>query len=181
MEEQSVNENILQTININELSIEVENLKKEIDNHIQSNQTLLSTVNELNCDIIDKNIKIQELEEEIQRLENESEAFDKLIGYSPNMTYEDKLKLNEESEKELEQAEMNLDLSTKRIYENDIEREDRLIDCALGINELQFEVSEIFQILKKNIDSDKYDEYKKHKRNFYGMIEKKKDKKLKIR
>ena len=56
MEEQSVNENILQTININELSIEVENLKKEIDNHIQSNQTLLSTVNELNCDIIDKNI-----------------------------------------------------------------------------------------------------------------------------
>jgi hypothetical protein len=132
---------------------------------------LQQTIQELNKIIHQKNIEILEKDEHIANLENEINSFNELMGYSPDMTHDEKLKYNEDCEKELEEAELSLDESTKRAYENDMEREDRMIECALEINELQFEVAEIFKTIKTNIDESKYEEYKKYKRSFYAMLD----------
>ena len=52
-----------------------------------------------------------------------------------------------------------------------MEKEDRLVECALMINQLQFEVSELFLTIKNNLPEDKIEEYKKQKRNLYKMID----------
>jgi hypothetical protein len=140
-------------------------------NNEVSMEELQQTIYELQNIIFQKDVEILEKDEEISFLKNESIAMDKLLGYEPNMSYDEKVKYNEEAEKELEEAELNLDISTKRKYDSDMEKEDRLIECALGINELQFDVAELFKTLKTNIDNTKYEEYKKHKRAFYAMID----------
>ncbi len=132
---------------------------------------LIRKIDELENLLFQKDVEILERDEEISCLKCEIKAFDNLMGYDPNMSYDDKVKYNEECEKELENAETNLDLSTKRTYQSDMEKEDRMIDCALEINELQFEVSELFKSLKINIDETIHEEYKKHKRAFYRLID----------
>jgi hypothetical protein len=56
----------------------------------------------------------------------------------------------------------------------EVEAEERMVEIALEMNELHFECSEIFHIIKKGLGaplSEKdYQEYKKHKRNFYSII-----------
>jgi hypothetical protein len=134
-------------------------------------EKLQQTIQDLNKIIHQKNVEILEKDELISNLENEISSINELMGYSPDMTYEEKIKFHEECEKDLEEAELSLDESTKRAYENDMEREDRMIECALEINELQFEVSEIFKTLKSCINKNKHEDYKKYKRNFYAMLD----------
>ena len=137
-----------------------ESVIKESSTEIEK---LQQTIQDLNKIIHQKNVEILEKDELISNLENEISSINELMGYSPDMTYDEKIKFHEECEKDLEEAELSLDESTKRAYENDMDREDRMIECALEINELQFEVSEIFKTLKSCLNENKYDDYKKYK------------------
>jgi hypothetical protein len=108
-------------------------------------------------------------------LKAENEGYNRLMGYTSEMSYEEKLKYNKDREKEEEDLANSLEEnSLKREYLAEVEAEERMVDIALEMNELHFECSEIFHIIKKGLGaplSEKdYQEYKKHKRNFYSII-----------
>ena len=91
------------------------------------------------------------------------------------MTYEEKLKHNQDKEREQKEIENALEEnSVKREYLAEIENEERMVDIALEMNELHFECSELFKIIKKglggHLSEEEYIDYKKHKRNFYSII-----------
>jgi len=46
-----------------------------------------------------------------------------------------------------------------------------MIELALEINRLQFEIGELFVDIKNNIKTDKYDEFKKSKKYWNQLIE----------
>lgn len=113
--------------------------------------------------------------EKTSYLKAENEGYNRLMGYTDNMSYEEKLKYNKDREKEEEDLANSLEEnSLKREYLAEVEAEERMVDIALEMNELHFECSEIFHIIKKGLGaplSEKdYQEYKKHKRNFYSII-----------
>ncbi len=108
-------------------------------------------------------------------LKAENEGYNRLMGYTDNMTYEEKLKYNKDKEKDQEDLKNSLEEnSLKREYLAEVEAEERMVDIALEMNELHFECSEIFHIIKKGLGAPlsekEYQEYKKHKRNFYSII-----------
>ena len=147
------------------------NLQQIIDS-LQTN--LLEANNIINSQVglvREKEMEIFNLKEQIDFVMQENASYDKLMGYSPHMTYQDKLKLNEDSERELERAKTCLDDESLKEYELAVEREDRLIDCALEQNQLQFEISEMFKQIKEYIGEEDYEEYKKYKRSYYTMID----------
>jgi hypothetical protein len=113
--------------------------------------------------------------EKVSYLKAENEGYDRLMGYTSEMSYEEKLKYNKDMEKEEENLINSLEEnSLKREYMAEVEAEERMVEIALEMNELHFECSEIFHIIKKGLGaplSEKdYQEYKKHKRNFYSII-----------
>lgn len=108
-------------------------------------------------------------------LKAENEGYNRLMGYRNDMTYEEKLKHNQEKEREQRDIENSLEEnSVKREYLAEIENEERMVDIALEMNELHFESSELFKVIKKglggHLSEEEYIEYKKHKRNFYSLI-----------
>lgn len=108
-------------------------------------------------------------------LKAENEGYNRLMGYKNDMTYEEKLKHNQEKEREQKEIENSLEEnSVKREYLAEIENEERMVDIALEMNELHFECSELFKVIKKglggHLSENEYIEYKKHKRNFYSLI-----------
>ena len=104
-------------------------------------------------------------------LQLQNDEYDKLMGYKQEMTYADKLKHNETSENELKQAEDSMDEnSVKREYLEETEIGDRMVDIALQMNQLHFDCAEVFHPIKRGLSEIEYETYKKHKRNFYGMV-----------
>ena len=134
-----------------------------------------------------KDMSRQQLIEEIKDLEGrlltaternellilQNNQYDSLMGYREGMTYEEKLKHNMDSEKELRDVEDSLEEnSMTREYLEETEIGDRMVDVALEINQLQFDCSEVFHPLKEGLkeDSEEYRQYKRHKNNFYAFI-----------
>ena len=150
---------------------EILNLQQIIDN-LQG--TILEANNVIHSQmsiIKEKDVELFTMREQLDFVLQENASYDKLMGYSPNMTYQDKLRLNEESEKELERAKNCLDSDSLKEYETAVEKEDRLIDCALEQNQLQFEIAELFKQIKEFAGDESYEEYKKYKRNFYTIVD----------
>ena len=147
------------------------NLQQTIDT-LQT--TILEANNVINSQmtiIKEKDVELFTMREQLEFVLQENASYDMLMGYSPNMTYSEKLKLNEDSERELERAKNCLDSATLKEYESAIEKEDRLIDCALEQNQLQFEISELFKNIKRSVREESYEDYKKYKRSFYTLID----------
>lgn len=132
---------------------------------------LLNVIKNLEKTNVEKDIKIFDLNERVNALIEENKSYDNLMGYTGDMTMEDKVRHNEECKKEIEEAEATLDEETKKEYYSDLEKEDMLVEYALQINQLQFETSELFHEMKDKVEEKDYQEYKKYKRNFYAMIE----------
>ena len=120
-----------------------------------------------------KNLQAQLLTqtEKSTLLQLQNDEYDKLMGYSQEMTYEDKLKHNQNSENELKNTEDSMDEnSVKREYLEETEIGDRMVDIALEMNQLHFDCAEVFHPIKQNLNEKEYETYKKHKRNFYAMV-----------
>ena len=74
------------------------NLQQIIDN-LQG--TILEANNVIHSQmsiIKEKDVELFTMREQLDFVLQENASYDKLMGYSPNMTYQDKLRLNEESE-----------------------------------------------------------------------------------
>ena len=120
-----------------------------------------------------KNLQAQLLTqtERSDALQLQNEEYDKLMGYKQGMTYDDKVKHNQDSENNLKDAEDSLDEnSIKREYLEETEIGDRMVDIALEMNQLHFDCGEVFHPIKEGLSEHEYEVYKKHKRNFYAMI-----------
>ncbi len=109
--------------------------------------------------------------EKTNLLQLQNDEYDKLMGYKQGMSYEDKVKHNENSEADLKNAEDSMDEnSVKREYLEETEIGDRMVDIALEMNQLHFDCAEVFHPIKEGLTDHEYEVYKKHKRNFYGMV-----------
>jgi len=120
-----------------------------------------------------KNLQAQLLTqtEKTSLLQLQNDEYDKLMGYTQGMSYEDKVKHNQESENDLKNAEDSMDEnSVKREYLEETEIGDRMVDIALEMNQLHFDCAEVFHPIKEGLTDHEYEVYKKHKRNFYGMV-----------
>jgi len=120
-----------------------------------------------------KNLQAQLLTqtEKTSLLQLQIDEYDKLMGYKQGMTYDDKVKHNQDSENNLKDAEDSLDEnSIKREYLEETEIGDRMVDIALEMNQLHFDCAEVFHPIKEGLTDHEYEVYKKHKRNFYGMV-----------
>ena len=145
--------------------------KIEMTEETQTTENYKDKIKNLEKSIKEKDIEIFELNEKIDNLKNEQTNYDKLIGFDSSMTSQEKINSSKESQKRLEEALTHLDEDQLKEYQSDMEKEDRLVECALMINQLQFEVSELFLTIKNNLPEDKIEEYKKQKRNLYKMID----------
>lgn len=128
------------------------------------------TINQLKNDLDIKNNLINDLKQKLSNIETENYALDKIMGYE-NMTLEEKLIHQKESQKEENELLLSAEASAIKDYESDIEKEDRMVELALEINRLQFEIGELFTNIKTNIKTDKYDEYKKNKKYWHNFID----------
>jgi hypothetical protein len=134
----------------------------------QSKEELIERIKDLETQLLIET-------EKSSYLKAENEGYNRLMGYKNDMTYEEKIKHNQEKEKEQRDLENALEEnSVKREYLAEIENEERMVDIALEMNELHFECSELFKIIKKglggHLSEEEYIDYKKHKRNFYSII-----------
>lgn len=134
----------------------------------QSKEELIERIKDLETQLLIET-------EKSSYLKAENEGYNRLMGYKNDMTYEEKLKHNQDKEKEQRDIENALEEnSVKREYLAEIENEERMVDIALEMNELHFECSEIFKVIKKglggHLSENEYIDYKKHKRNFYSII-----------
>ena len=134
----------------------------------QSKEELIERIKDLETQLLIET-------EKSSYLKAENEGYNRLMGYKNDMTYEEKLKHNQDKEREQKEIENALEEnSVKREYLAEIENEERMVDIALEMNELHFECSELFKIIKKglggHLSEEEYIDYKKHKRNFYSII-----------
>ena len=135
---------------------------------IKSKEELIERIKDLETQLLIET-------EKSSYLKAENEGYNRLMGYKNDMTYEEKLKHNQDKEREQKEIENALEEnSVKREYLAEIENEERMVDIALEMNELHFECSELFKIIKMglggHLSEEEYIDYKKHKRNFYSII-----------
>ena len=120
-----------------------------------------------------KNLQAQLLTqtEKTNLLQLQNDEYDKLMGYKQGMSYEDKVKHNEDCENDIKNTEDSMDEnSVKREYLEETEIGDRMVDIALEMNQLHFDCAEVFHPIKEGLSETEYEVYKKHKRNFYAMV-----------
>ena len=112
---------------------------------IKSKEELIERIKDLETQLLIET-------EKSSYLKAENEGYNRLMGYKNDMTYEEKLKHNQEKEREQKEIENALEEnSVKREYLAEIENEERMVDIALEMNELHFECSELFKIIKKGL------------------------------
>ena len=111
--------------------------------------------------------KIKDLEEKIEELESDKEYYTFLYEKEPEEIEEDTENTETDLETDIEYASSDI----RKEVENDIEREDKLINLGLEISRLQFEISELFHLLKKDLTDVEYERYKTEKRSYYKLIE----------
>ena len=111
--------------------------------------------------------KIKELEDKIDELESDKEYYTFLYEKEPEEIEEDTENTETDLETDIEYASSDI----RKEVENDIEKEDKLINLGLEISRLQFEISELFHLLKKDITDIEYERYKIEKRSYYKLIE----------
>lgn len=121
-------------------------------------ENLHLTIEKLNKIIKDQEDKIDELEAEKEAYqffcrEEESDDVPGEPSDEPNI--------------HLENADID-DASSE--IRKDIEKEDRIINLGLEISRLQFEVSELFHVIKRDLTENEYERYKMEKRSFHKMV-----------
>jgi hypothetical protein len=140
-------------------------------------------IQELINDNKKKDIELFELQEKLDYKTKELKEYENILCFhsSDSDDEDDSLKdLNslkeKENEKEYENILNNCSEEIREEYNEDIERENDIIEMALEINQLQFEIHEHFckikeYILKDDNREEKYEKYKNFKRDFLKIID----------
>lgn len=144
-------------------------------NQTDNDFKLNNYIRQLESTIKEKNVEIFSLNEKLEDKVNEIKAYDKMFGFTEEMTLRDKKRHSAKCDKEerkIKDIVKDLDQSLRDEYEQDLINEEDIVDLALTQNQLQFEISELFQSIKNNLKSeDKYEQYKQYKRDFLKVID----------
>jgi hypothetical protein len=143
-------------------------------NTMPDNSPLVVTVKKLENIIKEKNVEIFSLNEKIQEKNQELKVYDKIMGFTDEMTIRDKKKHTQKSEKEekkIKDIVKDLDPSLQEEYEQDLINEEDIVDLALQQNQLQFEINETFNEIKQNLQDNNIDLYKQYKRDLLKVID----------
>ena len=138
-------------------------------------------IQELINDNKKKDIELFELQEKLDYKTKQLLEYENILCFHSSDDEDDSLKdLNsvkeKENEKEYENILNNCSEEIREEYNEDIERENDIIEMALEINQLQFEIHEHFckikeYILKDDNREEKYEKYKNFKRDFLKIID----------
>jgi len=111
------------------------------------------------------------LKEKIEELVNEIKEYDDIFGFNEEMSIKEKKKQNDKMNKE----EMRIiKISEKTIqdeYEKDMLNTDDMVDLSIQQQSLQYEIHELFDTIKNNINQDKLAKFKQAKIDFYKCID----------
>jgi len=124
-----------------------------------------------------KDIELFELQEKLDYKTKQLLEYENILCFHSSDDEDDSLKeINNIKEKEYENILNNCSEEIREEYNEDIERENDIIEMALEINQLQFEIHEHFckikeYILKDDNREDKYEKYKNFKRDFLKIID----------
>ena len=145
--------------------------------------SILEYVEELIYTNKEKDIQLFELQEKLDYKTKELKEYENILCFhSSDSEDEESLLLNKDvkenntDEKEFENILNNCSEEIREEYNEDIERENDIIEMALEINQLQFEIHEHFckikeYILKDDNKEEKYEKYKNFKRDFLKIID----------
>lgn len=138
-------------------------------------------IQELINDNKKKDIELFELQEKLDYKTKQLLEYENILCFHSSDDEDDSLKeinsiKEREDEKEYEKILNNCSEEIREEYNEDIERENDIIEMALEINQLQFEIHEHFckikeYILKDDNREEKYEKYKNFKRDFLKIID----------
>jgi len=129
------------------------------DQQVNSEPTLpQDEIENLHQTIEKLNKIIKEQEDKIDELESEKEAY--------NFFYREEEPDEFVQDNDFEDASSEI----RKDIEDNIEKEDKIINLGLDISRLQFEVSELFHLIKRDLTENEYERYKMEKRNFYKTV-----------
>ena len=138
-------------------------------------------IQELINDNKKKDIELFELQEKLDYKTKELHEYENILCFHSSDDEDDSLReinsiKEKEDEKEYENILNNCSEEIREEYNEDIERENDIIEMALEINQLQFEIHEHFckikeYILKDDNREEKYEKYKNFKRDFLKIID----------
>jgi hypothetical protein len=117
-----------------------------------------------------KNEDTNNLYARIEELEFNQKSYDILLGYTEDMSFDEKCNINEKIKLEEETILSNLSEQEKEEYDNNINKEHRMIFLGIEISRLQFEINELFQNIKEDLNEDAYIIYKNEKKAFLNSI-----------
>jgi hypothetical protein len=117
-----------------------------------------------------KNEAMNALYERIEDLEFNQKSYDMILGYTDEMSLDEKCNINEKTKIGEDEFLSNLSEQEKEEYDNSMKKENRMVFLGLEISRLQFEISELFQAIKEDISEEEYVKYKSEKRNFLNSI-----------
>jgi len=129
-------------------------------------------IQELINDNKKKDIELFELQEKLDYKTKELHEYENILCFHSSDDEEDIIN----NEKEVENILNNCSKEIREEYNEDIERENDIIEMALEINQLQFEIHEHFckikeYILKDDNREEKYEKYKNFKRDYLKIID----------
>lgn len=153
----------------------IKELKGVNNETLQQDLITISTyINKLQFELKSKDMEIFNIQESLDSKNREMREYDKLLGYSTNMTMKEKKQHSKKcnkNQKKIDEIAKNLDPVLKEEYDHDIKIENDIIDLALQQNELQFEVHEHFLQIKSFLKEQNYDIYKTFKRELLRQID----------
>lgn len=119
----------------------------------------------------ENDIKLFIQQEKIEYLESEIKDYDEIFGFSEDMSLKEKKKQNDKMNKEEKNILKLSDKSVQEQYEKDMQDADDMVDLSLHQQSMHYEIHEIFENIKQNIQVDKKAKFKQAKVDFYKCID----------
>lgn len=119
----------------------------------------------------ENDIKLFMQQEKIEYLESEIKDYDEIFGFSEEMSLKEKKKQNDKMNKEEKNILKSSDKSVQEQYEKDMQDADDMVDLSLHQQSMHYEIHEIFENIKQNIQVDKKAKFKQAKVDFYKCID----------
>jgi len=119
----------------------------------------------------ENDIKLFMQQEKIEYLENEIKDYDEIFGFSEEMSLKEKKKQNDKMNKEEKNILKSSDKSVQEQYEKDMQDADDMVDLSIQQQSMHYEIHEIFENIKQNIQVDKKAKFKQAKVDFYKCID----------
>lgn len=119
----------------------------------------------------ENDIKLFMQQEKIEYLESEIKDYDEIFGFSEEMSLKEKKKQNDKMNKEEKNILKLSDKSVQEQYEKDMQDADDMVDLSLHQQSMHYEIHEIFENIKQNIQVDKKAKFKQAKVDFYKCID----------